>query len=117
MILGMANASTILSALRRWLRFSLRTVFVLMGVLCVVLGQYVNRAQRQKLAVEWIANHGGQFCYDDNYVRIRTEPMIIDSDEVEGYALGTQCDENGNEIEPQANGPEWLRELLGTDYV
>jgi len=42
---------------RRWLSYSLRTLFVLVTLLCVWLGLYANRAERQKRAVAWAARY------------------------------------------------------------
>ena len=47
---------------RRWLRFSLRTLLVLMTVLGVALGWLgvqVNRVRKQRDAVAWVQQVGG----------------------------------------------------------
>ncbi len=38
---------------RRWLRFSLRTFFILLTILCVWLAVVTNSARRQRAASEW----------------------------------------------------------------
>src|SRR3954462_2715909 len=46
---------------RRWLQFSLRTMLVLVTIVCVGLGWWVQRSKewiRQRH--EWLANHPGQ---------------------------------------------------------
>src|SRR5687767_3006090 len=49
---------------RRWLRFSLRTLLVLLTVACVTLGLWVQRAERQRRAVAAIREMGGSVTYD-----------------------------------------------------
>lgn len=49
---------------RRWFRFSLRMLFVVVTVLCVWLGFMVNAARRQREAVEAIVKAGGTVMYD-----------------------------------------------------
>ena len=49
---------------RRWLRFSLRTLFIVVTLLCVWLGIQVNAARRQREAVTAILNIGGKFSFD-----------------------------------------------------
>lgn len=49
---------------RRYLTFSLRTLFVLMTAFAVWLGVVVNRAQEQREAVEAIEAAGGWVGYD-----------------------------------------------------
>jgi hypothetical protein len=102
---------------RRWLSYSLRTMFVLVTVLCVWLGVYVNRAERQKRAVAWIKAHDGEVHYDYEYTQHPTEPSYFEV-KVDGSQLirGFEYDKNGEEISPQPPGPRWLRDLLGMDY-
>ena len=69
---------------RRWLRFSLRTFFVLLTVFCVWFGWHVERARQQRKAVEWVVEMGGRVLYD--YQR-GDDPYFIDGDE---YAEGRQ---------------------------
>lgn len=52
---------------RRWFKFSLRTLLVLMTVLCVWLGLQVNAARRQREAVTAILKAGGMITYDWQY--------------------------------------------------
>ncbi len=59
------SSATTLKPRRRWLRFSLRTGFVLLTIFCVWLGMRVDRAQRQRRAVEWVKQHGGSVQYDE----------------------------------------------------
>ena len=56
---------------RRWFRFSLRMLLVVVTVLCVWLGFKVNAARRQKEAVEAILKAGGQVSYDYQLVPLK----------------------------------------------
>jgi len=80
---------------RRWLRFSLRTMLVLVTVLGIWLGVRVNQARRQKEAVAALTARGTGFDYahqrDDAY------PHLIDP---------------GRELAV----PKWLEELAGYDF-
>jgi Leucine Rich repeat len=79
---------------RRWFRFSLRTMLLAVTLFCAWLGVTFNRANRQKHAVETITSHGGQVNYD------------------------YEADEDGRFVQnpPPPPGPDWLRNLIGTDY-
>ena len=48
----------------RWLRFSLRTLLVVVTVLGVWLGVQVNPVRKQRNAVAWIQEVGGTVTYD-----------------------------------------------------
>ena len=79
--------------LKRLLRISLRTLFVLTTMLCVWLGWKVHRVQQQKEAVAWVEKIGGHADYD------------------------YQHHENGTSIDdPRLPGPQWLVNYLGVDY-
>lgn len=81
---------------RRWLRFSLRTLLVFVVVLSVPLTWFawrLEKARRQREAVEAILGLGGVVAYD------------------------YQVDESGEWIEgAEPTAPEWLRKLLGDDF-
>ena len=53
---------------RRWYQFSLKTLLVVLTLLCVGPGGYVayeqSKARRQKAAVEAIEKIGGRISYD-----------------------------------------------------
>ena len=78
---------------RRWFQFSLRTLFVLVTVLCVWLAVTVNRARKQREAVAAIEAVGGLVTYEYQY---------DSSDTFSATA--------------KPPGPEWLRELVGEEY-
>src|SRR5262245_42659950 len=80
---------------KRWsLRFSLRSLLLVMLVLCVALGWQVERARKQRDAVEWVREHGGTVGYE------------------------YQFDDHGRRLEhPLLPGTEWLRNHLGIDFL
>lgn len=81
----------------RWLRFSLRTMLVIVMVACLLLASKVRQAERQKIAVAWVKKMGGDVAYD-------YQPKI-----------GTifWLDVHRPDEPP---GPRWLVELIGVDY-
>jgi Leucine-rich repeat (LRR) protein len=88
---------------RRWLQFSLRTIFVLMTVLGLWLGITAHRARRQKEAVEAILALGGHVTY--GY-------------EVDELGLPRwEFDQQGRPQIPDGPPvPKWLRRAFGDDY-
>ena len=93
---------------RRWLRFSLRSLLVVIAVLCIWLGMEVNRVREQKQAVEMITRLGGRVSYDywDNAIR---QPGIRQRMAMANIQQGPPV-----VIEPP--GPKWLRGLVGDEY-
>lgn len=77
---------------RRWLRFSLRTVLIVLTAFCVWLGWFLFQVEQQRDAVKWILDYGGTVSYD------------FETDDV-GKAEGAQ---------PSA--PQWLIDRLGVDF-
>jgi hypothetical protein len=89
---------------RRWFRFSLRMLLVMVTVLCVWLGFKVNAARRQKLAVETILKVGGSVNY--------TYEFRPDGDRFVGPGFSMfPCGRN-----VPTPGPAWLRKLIGDEY-
>src|SRR5215471_11590959 len=84
----------------RWLRYSLRTLLLLMTGLCIWLALQVNAARRQREAVAAILKAGGEVYFD--------------------YQLTRQPDGTLAKVpKPQdasPNAPLWLREFLGDEY-
>ena len=80
---------------RRWLQFSLRTLFVVVTVFCIWVGITAKRAREQRLAVEAILELGGTVFYDFHYYEEDGETSINPSRE--------------------PSSPKWLRDWLGLD--
>lgn len=81
---------------RRWLQFSLRSMLFLMLAVGVRLGWFVDRAQRQKRAVEAIEAAGGKVGF--RHERLLLDPCVGIPDTVPGP------------------GPAWLSRLIGEEY-
>src|SRR5687767_5443066 len=65
--------------MRRWLRFNLRTLFLVVTLSCVVIGTWLHRSEKQRQAVAAIRARGGTVFYsyewrDDTYVRDAKSP-------------------------------------------
>ena len=88
---------------RRWFRFSLRTLLVLMTVLCVWIGIQVNSARRQREAVAAILKAGGTVAFDYQVVR---QPLPT--------TPGSHWLSSDTKNSPP--GPAWLRRQIGDDY-
>ncbi len=71
---------------RRFFRYSLRTLLIVVTVFCVWLGVIAKQARDQRQAMELIWELGGEVAYE--------------------YQIG--------QSEPLA--PEWLRQLIGDEY-
>jgi hypothetical protein len=78
---------------RRWFRISLRTVLLLVTLLCIWLGIKVNQARRQKEAIAALKSIKSHIAFyhqldDEGRVNYRDEPSI----------------------------PAWLRQITGDDF-
>jgi len=80
---------------RRFFRYRLRTLMLVVTVFCIWLGITVIRARNQRQAVEAILALGGTIRYEH---------------EVENARFG------GLIVRPDLPGPEWLRPLVGDEY-
>jgi hypothetical protein len=78
-------------AKRRWFRFQLRTLLLLVTVCCLVFGFWLSRAERQRRAAAAIRGLGGRVFYDYQW---------RDGDYVEGG---------------RSTVPEWLLRACGED--
>lgn len=88
-----ANLFNVLIPKRRWARFSLRSLLLLVTVLGVWMGNQVNRVRRQKEAFAAIREAGGSIEYD----------------------WSRQTDASG--LPPDGPpAPPWLRRWLGDEY-
>lgn len=78
-MLGMPKALAklvfLLTPNRRWARFSLGTMFVVVTGLCVWLAIVVNRAHRQRDAVAAIKVWGGRIEFDDERRNHKSSPL------------------------------------------
>ena len=82
---------------RRYLSFSLRTLFILLTASAVWLGIVVNRAREQREAVKAIEALGGTVFYDWQQQYLPNGYKIVARD-------GTPV------------GPAWLRKIIGDDF-
>lgn len=82
---------------RRWLQYSLRSFLVVVTALAVWLGIVVNRAREQREAVEAIKNVGGEVRYDWQTETITPQGITV--------------------VGGVPDGPFWLRQLIGDDYI
>jgi hypothetical protein len=87
---------------RRWFRFSLRMLLVLLTVLCVWLGLKVNLARQQREAVEAIYKAGGSVVFDYQYLP-KSNPV---GSAIRDYTIN---------LDAAAPAPSWLRFLMGDD--
>jgi len=81
---------------QRLFRFSLRTMLVVVTVLCVLLAWKVWQVKQQRDAVAWVHQMGGSVVYDYQYDYLSTKPIIARN--------------------AKPPGPNWLHHLIGVDY-
>ena len=87
---------------RRYLTFSLRTLFILLTALAVWLGVVVNRAREQREAVKAIEALGGRVRYD--WQRST------------GVAVMGYIDVKMLAAKKRPSGPAWIRQIIGDDF-
>ena len=80
---------------RRWLRFSLRTMLLLVTVLSIWLGVKVNQARRQKEAVAALRESGATVRYAHQQSDANPRIYLVEQD---------------------LDVPRWLRDLTGDDF-
>ena len=80
---------------RRWFRFSLRSLMLLVVVIAVPLGWMVNRVRDQRAVVAELEKLDGQVTYD--YQRFETRSVI----------LGPR----------EPTGPKWLRSFTTASSI
>lgn len=79
---------------RRILQFSLRTLFLLVLVLCGLLTWKIDKVKKQRSAVAWVREMGGSALY------------------------GYEVNGNGEAVNnPQPPGPAWLIDQLSIDFL
>jgi len=99
------NAVEVTKPKRRWLRFSLRTLMVLVLAISMPLawlGMKVRRANEQRSAVEAIRAVGGYVEYDHEY------KLCYFHEQMSGPSIPFGLSED-----PPPPGPVWLRRLFG----
>jgi hypothetical protein len=114
---------------RPWFRYRLRTVFVVVAVLCVVLGRYVRERRDQRAAIAAVQRLGGAFLLADQYAGAKLRGLVgrqvPQFDVVRASALPygdtapkAQPTSAGQPATPAATtalppGPAWARRLFG----
>ena len=63
----MTKKDQLTKLLRRSLQFKLRSLLLILAILCVWLGWYSVRVQQQREAVDWVLKNGGTVRYDYEY--------------------------------------------------
>jgi len=86
------------------LRFSLRTLLLLITVPAVFMGWQAHRAHRQRLAVATILERGGWVEYDWEPLRLD----LMEESANQGLMYGS--------LDAEPPGPQCLRRLLGDEY-
>jgi hypothetical protein len=76
---------------RRWFRYSLRTLLLLITLVCVVLGFKIVPVLEQKRAVSAVQELGGQVIYDYEFKKKVDRP-------------------------PSSEPPDWISGVLGVDF-
>lgn len=82
----------------RLFRFSVRTVLIVLTVLCVWLGVQVNQARDQRQVVDWVRASGGDVEYEHE------------------YRWSSSDGPSQANYEDYAPGLKWLRDLVGEQY-
>jgi hypothetical protein len=95
----------------RWFRFSLRTLLLLIAVLCIWLGIQVNAARRQREAVAVLLNAGAEIYYDYQMV-----PLVTATPPGSFAPPGIRLPDTWADVSQLPPGPAWLRERIGDDY-
>ena len=96
---------------RRFLTFSLRTLFVVLTASAVWLGVVANRAREQREAVKAIEAIRGEVIYD---WQERTKPQAGGTISIVYHA--THWTNYFTPAKGEPGGPAWLRRLIGNEY-
>lgn len=86
---------------RRWLRFSLRTFFVVLTAGCLLLGYWAYHAEQQRDAVRWVRANGGDVSYRVHAPQWLCDVVGIDYCATVSYVKLNDC--AANRIDPLAN--------------
>jgi hypothetical protein len=95
---------------RRWFRFSMRTLMVVITLLSVWLGIQVNAARRQKEAVAVILSAGGTVNYDYQLKPRPAAPYRAGQFSVSYFSMFFADHKSSPEW------PTWMRDQFGDDY-
>ena len=100
---------------RRWFRFSLRSLLVLVTAFCVWLGWEVNATRRQKEAVQAIVKAGGTIGYDFQMIPNAIYGKLLRGSRppYESGLFSTKYHLDQNAI---PSPPAWLRDNIGNDF-
>jgi hypothetical protein len=94
---------------RLW-RFSLRTLLILLTLLCVWLGFQVHRVRHQKKVVAAVLGLGGRIRYDG-------QPSDFEEDERRVQEeMAAKMGRPRPTFVDEPIGPPWLRKLIGDEY-
>ncbi len=99
--------------LRRWTKFSLRTLLATVTLLALAFGYVSNRAHQQRSVVESLRRQSAEIYYDDDLVPVGDEILAFSLGQMYYQATGRNWPHYNN-VEPL--GPAWLRQWLGDDY-
>jgi Leucine-rich repeat (LRR) protein len=99
--------------LRRIFRFSLRTLLLFMVVVCVFFGTVMQRAQKQKHAVERVHDLGGYVTYDFQRTLMDKNRRVVDQNRKNLMMVITRA--NLPAVPQNPTVPSWLRKLFGDD--
>jgi hypothetical protein len=110
----------------RWMRFSLRTMFVLVTILGVWIGWQASAARQQKHVVTAILNAGGSVNYDYQLKPWSAFPSWTGTLSLQQQRQQQQKSQVLQQLSGPADGyfdseaippgPKWLREKIGDDY-
>jgi len=109
------NVASILRPSRRWLQYSLRSLLLLTLLLSLAMGWLANRAITQRRAVRQILEVGGTVRYGYQFAE---EMHGLDTYLTGGPQYVLVKGERTRFVpDAEPPGPEWLRELIGIDYL
>src|SRR5205823_3466346 len=94
----------------RWFRWSLRTMFVVVTVVAVLLGWNVNAVQSRKRLMDWADMHGVKINQDGTWDRAPPSMIARMKASSDRPAAITRRP-------PQATGIGWFRQTVLGDYA
>jgi hypothetical protein len=104
---------------RRWFRYSLRTLFVVVTLVAVLAGGLaweLHAAQERRAGLQWIEDRGGEVIYKTSTRKMPLWRRLADNPEIAFIILGASFTESDKcrigaqfpeaEINPEENG--WM---------